>query len=231
MKAINNISSCKSCAYLYLLFDGLSDEEYTLLNHQRHEYKYDRGEIIRKEGEIVKSFLYVRDGLVKLYKTDSNGKDHIISINKPGDFINLLSIFSSLKNNFSISALEETQVCEVELSVLTKLIRENGNFALRILNRISKISDEIIESNFQINKKQVSGRIAFILVFFADKIYHSRTFKLPLTRREIGQLISMTTENVIRTLSEFNKDGIIRIDNKTITILEYDRLINFDKVG
>ena len=231
MKVIKEISDCKSCIYRFLLFDGLSEAEYAKVNHKRIEYKYTKSELIRKEGDSVNSFLYVRSGLVKLFKTDNNGKDHIISINKPGDFINLLTVFSDTAYTFSICALEDTFICEVELDVLKELISTNGNFALKILNRMSKIADAIIDNSYEIHKKQMKGRVAYILVFLANKIYHNNTFKLPITRREIGQLISLTTENVIRTLSEFRKDEIIAIDNKTITILDFERLQNIDKTG
>ena len=231
MKVINDIKDCKSCVYRFLLFDGLSEAEYEKVNHKRIEYKYSKSESIRKEGEEITSFLYIRSGLVKLFKTDGNGKDHIISINKPGDFINLLTVFSDSYYAFSITALEETYICEVELDVLKELILTNGNFALKMLNRMSKIADSIIENSYEIHKKQMKGRVAYILTLLATKIYHNNTIKLPITRREIGQLISMTTENVIRTLSEFRKDEIISIENKVITILDFDRLQNIDKTG
>lgn len=231
MKISNNIIDCKSCIYRYLLFNELNDTEYETVNNARTEYIFKRGEVIRHEGDTIHSFLYLRKGLVKLYKTDKNGKDQILSINKPGDFINLLSIFSNSYYKFSISALEETLVCEVELPALTAVIKDNSEFALRILNRISKISDEIIENRFDINQKQIKGRVAHILLFLSDHIYHKPTFRMPITRREIGELISMTTENTIRTISEFKKDGIISFDGKVITINDFDRLKNITKTG
>jgi CRP/FNR family transcriptional regulator len=214
-----------------MLFAELSDKEYGLVNDARKEYIFKRGEVIRKEGEPIKSFLYLRRGLVKLYKTDKSGKDQILSINKPTDFINLLSIFSNSTYKYSISALEETHVCDVELQALLNVLRMNSDFAMRVLNRISKISDEIIENRFEINQKQVKGRVAHILLFLADNIYRKNTFRMPITRREVGELISMTTENTIRTFSEFKKDGIISIEGKVITIEDYDRLRNVNKTG
>lgn len=231
MKTINDVSSCKTCIFRYILFDNLSDEEYDKVNLKRSKYEFNRGEIIRKQGDKIDNFLYIKSGLVKLYKTDEGGKDHIISINKPGDFINLITIFSKHENSFSIAAIEDTSVCEIELSLLKDLIASNGKFALKILNRFGKISESIIENRYEINKKQMKGRVAYILVFFATKIYHKNKFKCPITRREIGQLISMTTENVIRTLSELRKDKIISIDNKIIDILDFERLENINKAG
>ncbi|MFK5856986.1 MAG: Crp/Fnr family transcriptional regulator [Bacteroidota bacterium] len=231
MKPINEIDSCHLCAYRKLLFDGLNSSDYLLINKSRKEYRYDRGEIIRAEGEPINSFLYLRSGLIKLYKTDRKGKEHILSINKPGDFINLLSIFSNSEYKYSITAIEETKVCDIELPSLQRLITTNSSFALRVLNRISSISDEIIDGQFEISQRQVKGRIAYFLLFLSNTVYHSREFRMPITRREIGELISMTTENTIRTLSEFKKDKIISMDGKTLKIIDINRLEGISNTG
>ncbi len=224
MKIKNDIISCKTCVYRTLLFGCLDDIEYKMINNARREVLFHKGEKIKSEFEKINSFLYLRRGLVKLYKTDHTGKDHILSINKPGDFINLLCIFTNETYNYSISTLEETLACEVDINVLEHLIKANGDFAISIVHRMGHIAGEIIESRFEQSQQQIKGRIASILLFFADQVYHRKTFELPITRREFGELISMTTENTIRTLSDFNNDGIIATKGKTINILDYDFL-------
>ena len=231
MKIKKDIDSCKTCVYRNLLFGSLDDIEYNLVNSARKELLISRGEIIKTENEEITSFLYLRKGLVKLFKTDTMGKERILSINKPGDFISLLHIFSNKKYPYSISALEETLVCEVDISVLMHLIKTNGNFALSVVNRMGRIADEIIKIRFEQSRLQIKGRVASIVLFFADHVYRKKTFKLPITRREIGELISMSTENTIRTFSEFKKDGIIKFEGKELTILDYDRLVNISKTG
>lgn len=231
MKIRNDIPSCKTCVYRNLLFGDLNDIEYNLVNENRQELLFKRGEIIKRQGDPVNSFLYLRKGLVKLYKTDFNRKDHILSINHPGDFVSLLSIFSEKEYKYSIAALEDTLVCLVDVEVLKHLISSNGKFSMRIMKKMSQISDSIIETRFEQSQKQVKGRVAHLLLFFANQVYHKHEFILHLTRREIGELISITTENTIRTLSEFRKDGIIEIDGKKITILDNDRLMSINKGG
>ena len=231
MRIKSDILSCRTCVYRQLLFGELNDFEYRLVNDARTEMLFKRGELIKKEGETVNSFLYLRKGLVKLYKTDHLGKDHILSINKPGDFVNLLAIFSDQNYQYSITALEDTLVCDVELEVLKYVVSANGKFSMRILKKMSQISEEIIENRFEQSQKQVKGRIAQILLFFAKNIYHKDEFPLPLTRREVGELLSITTENTIRTFSEFRKDGLIDIDGKVIHILDKKRLENINVSG
>jgi CRP/FNR family transcriptional regulator len=169
--------------------------------------------------------------LVKLLSTEKNEKEHIISIAKPMDFIGLLSIFSNQKHIYTISAIERSVVCFVELDVIKKLIKENGDFALDFLEKISKVSDDVIHTRMNINTKQLRGRIAYILLFLAQHIYKKNEFELPISRKEIAQLIDMSTENVIRILSEFRKDDILTIEGKYIKILDPDRLQRIYDLG
>jgi CRP/FNR family transcriptional regulator len=231
MKIKKDIESCKACVYRQMLFGDLDDFEYKLINDVRTEKLYKRGEMIKHEGEKVDSFLYLRKGMVKLFKTDKREKEQILSINKPGDFVNLLTIFTKTNYKYSIEAIEDTLVCDVDLEVLEHIISANSKFAMRVLNRMSNISEEIIENRFEQGQKQLKGRIATILLYFADDVYHKKIFDLPITRREIGELIAMTTENTIRTFSEFKRDGLIDIQNKTITLIDYNRLKSIAKSG
>ncbi len=231
MKLSKDIINCKSCVYRNLLYEMLSDEEYEMVNASRTEIIYDRGELMIQEGGEINEFMYLRKGLVKMYKTNSHGKDQILTINKPGDFINLLSIFSQKTQQYSVSALEETHVCSVKLDTILEILKSNSEFALRIMNRMSYIADEIIKKRFEINQRQVKGRVAYMLRFLAEQIYHKNEFRMPITRRELGELISMTTENTIRTMSEFKKDGIIEMDGKNIHLVDFERLKKVCEMG
>jgi len=229
-KTINS-NHCKTCVYKNLLFGSLNIDELNLINKSKKEILFKKGEIINVEGKDITSFLYLKQGLVKLYKHNPNNKDQIISIAKPRDFISLLSIFSLSTYKYSIAAIEDSVVCSVDMQALEEVILKNGAFAIEIMKKMSKMYDDIIETRFEINRKHLRGRIAYILLFFADHIYQNHEFELPVSRREIAELIEMTTENVIRILSEFRKDKIIEIDGKRIRILNPDRLESVCKLG
>ncbi len=205
--------------------------ELNLVNKNKKEILFKKGEIISIEGNEITSFLYLKQGLVKIYKRNPNNKDQIISIAKPRDFISLLSIFSLSTYKYSIAAIEDSIVCSVDMSALKEVIANNGNFAIEIMTKMSKMYDDIIENRFEINRKHLRGRIAYILIFFATHIYQSDEFELPISRREIAELIEMTTENVIRILSEYRKDKLIQIDGKRIKLLNPELLENVCKLG
>jgi CRP/FNR family transcriptional regulator len=201
------------------------------IDESRREYAYKKGEVICREGEEIERFLYLQRGLVKLLKTEKNDKEHIISIAKPLDFIGLLSIFSNKKHIYTITAIEDSVVCEVRLDIIKQLMKENGDFALDFIEKISKVADDVINTRLNINTKQLRGRIAYILLFFTEHIYGKNSYELPISRKEIAQLIDMSTENVIRILSEFRKDDIITIEGKNITIHDLERLKRIYELG
>lgn len=231
MHEILDTNNCKTCVYKNLLFGNLSNDELHYINKSKKEIAFKKGEIISQEDTDITSFLYLKQGLVKLYKHSLSGKNQIISIAKPRDFVSLLSIFSQSTYKYSIAALEDTVVCSVDLNALKEVIRNNGVFGIEILQKMSKMYDDIIETRFDINRKHLRGRIAYILIYFSNHVYQSDEFELPISRREIAELIEMTTENVIRILSEFRKDNIIKIDGKRIHLINPERLESVCKLG
>jgi len=209
--------NCEFCVYKSYLFESLTREELALVNLNKSERLFH-------EGDEIKEFLYLKDGLVKLFKEGKSRHEHIISIAKPLDFIGLLSIFSNANYIYSITAIEDSSVCFIDLETIKLIIKRNGKFAQSLLEKMSSISDQVLDTRIELNKKQLRWRIAYILLMFSGQIYNSNKFDLPISRKELGDLIDMRTENVIRILSEFRKDGILKIEGKTFEILDVELL-------
>jgi len=197
----------------------------------KEERKYIKGEIITQEGNAINEFLYLKEGLVKLSKTTFTGKDQIISFSKPFDFVSLLSVFSSEQYKYSVTAVEDSVVCILDLNVVKTHARNNALFTMDLMTRVSEATDKIVLENLEIKRKYLKGRVAHVLLYFADNIYNKDEFELPISRREIAEYIGMTTENVIRTLSEFRKDKIIKIFGKDIQIADKKRLESISELG
>ena len=103
-------------------------------------------------------------------------------------------------------------------------------FALNLLRRMSKVADKIILDTLEIRTKHLKGRVP-LLMYFSQDVYFSPEFDLPLSRKEMAEYVGMTTENVIRTLSEFRRDGILKIYGKTIQIVNMDMLKSIAEFG
>lgn len=226
-----NVCNCEQCVLRTLVFNNVTNDEMQNMCASKMETHYKKGQIVVSEGDEIKDFFYLKDGLVKIYKRIHNDKDQILSIAKSFDFVGMLTVFSDTNYHYSIAAIEDSTVCYVKLDFIKNLVKKNGQFALDLLDKMSRTSDDIIKVKLDISKKNLRGRIAYILLFFSEKIYSGLVFDLPISRKEIAELIDMTTENVIRILSEFRKDKIIKINGKTIEIINPEMLRKICEVG
>ena len=223
--------SCASCDFREIVFSLLDDTSVEDLCDHKEEQFFRKGEIINHEGEKISNFKYLKSGLVKLYRRTQSGDEQVITITRPFEFVSNMSIFSEDKYQYSVSALEDSVVCMVKLDFIKQLFMRNGGFAMGLLTKISRINDKIISQTLDIRQKNLIGRVAFVLLYFTNDIYKSRVFDLPVSRKEIADYIGMSTANVIRTLSDFKKEGIIRVFGKTIEIVDVAKLEIISKLG
>jgi CRP-like cAMP-binding protein len=222
---------CENCDFREVVFSTLDENSIQELCKFKEEYSYHKGEIINHEGDKITDFKYLKTGLVKLYRRALTGEEQVITITRPFEFVSNVSIFSEEKYKYSVSALEDSVVCSVRLDFIKDLFMKNGGFAMGLLTKISKINDKIISQTLDIRQKNLAGRVAFVLLYFTREIYNSRIFDVPVSRKEIADYIGMSSANVIRTLSDFKKDGIINIFGKTIEIVNIEKLEIISKRG
>ena len=231
MEEVPNKCDCEKCDVREMFYKNVEAQYIEIVCNTKIEKVFKKGDMIIEEGKPIESFIYLKSGLVKLFKHGEDEEGQIIIIAKPFDFVNLLSVFSDTNYNYSVTALEDSVTCHLDLDHIKNMIRTNGEFALSVMKKISKVSDTIILESLTIRKKNIHGRVAYILLFFADQIYEDQYFELPLNRREIAEFIGKTTENVIRTLSEFRRDGLIKIFGKSIEIIDKEKLQQVSDFG
>ena len=225
------ICVCESCEFRDVVFSYLDDSSIEELCNNKEEQSFRKGEVINHEGEKIINFKYHKSGLVKLYRRTSTGEEQVITITRPFEFVSYMSIFSAEKYQYSVSALEDSVVCLVKLEFIKELFMRNGGFAMGLLSKISMINDKIISQTLDIRQKNLIGRVTFVLLYFTNDIYNSRVFDLPVSRKEIADYIGMSTANVIRTMSDFKKEGIIRVFGKTIEVVDLNKLEVISKRG
>lgn len=222
---------CENCEFRNLVFAALDDAEVQQLCDSKEERIYKKGEIIHHEGDKITYFKYLKSGLVKLYRKTPSGEEQVITITKPFEFVSNMSIFSEERYKYSVSAVEDSVICAIRLNFIKDLLVKNGTFAIGLLSKVAKVNENIISQTLDIRQRNLVGRVAYIMLYFTNEIYNSQVFDLPVSRKEIADYIGMSTANVIRTLSDFKKEGIIRIFGKTIEVVDKSRLETLSRIG
>jgi CRP/FNR family transcriptional regulator len=175
--------------------------------------------------------MYLEKGLVKIY-LEGNPKDLILTITPERNLMGLQSLFEG--NNtflYSISTYTDSAVRLVDVQIFKQLLKQNPLFSYRILNIVNESTSQAYGRFFSLTHKQLHGRLADILLCLSRKIFKSESFELPLTRSDLSDLTSMSTESVIRILKDFKDNKIIDMNNKSITLLDLPRLENISAKG
>ncbi len=214
--------NCERCEIKSIFFATIRESELDKYCNNRIEKEVKPGDIIIHQGGHIEEFIYVKQGLVKLYRDTPHGQQ-IISLGKPFDFVSLLSVFANDTYSYSVSALNSGVVCVFSIQEIRQLIHENGDFAIKLISVMNRMSERILFDYLDLNQKRLIGRIASVLLYFADT-YGLKKFELPITRREIAQLIGMSVENVIRCISDLRRDKILNVYGKRIEIIDIKML-------
>jgi CRP-like cAMP-binding protein len=203
----------------YLPFMNLlSDEQIELVMKNSNVVRYKNRDVIFLQNTRTSHIMFIKSGLVKIYKEGKNSRVLILKIETPNNYLGLMSVFGHDIHQYSAAAIENTEVYFTDINIFRNLISSNGQFAIKLMNVLSLDGLFLFERLINHSHKQLPGRIADVLLFFAERVYHSSSFTLPLTRRELAEFAGTTKESFIRTLTEFKNDKIIEMDGSQVEI-------------
>lgn len=226
-----NVLRCKNCPVKSCAASVLQDHELELMSNNVSEVRFEKGETLFKEDILNSHITYIQSGLVKVHMSATSDKDYILKLVKAPAYLGLSTIFGDRVNNYSATALVATTACFIDIETFKGLIHNNGSFAYEIIADICR--NELLDyRSFAVQgHKQTPGRIAGVILYFAEKVYQNNCFELPLSRNEIAELIGISRESVTRALMNFKKDGIIDIDKHWVKVLKMDSLHHIDRAG
>ena len=119
----------------------------------------------------------------------------------------------------------------IDSKVIEGVLMDNSKFAMMMFQVASEMFKKSVMNFISLAHKQKEGRIADIILYLAEEVYHSNSFLLSLTRKEIAEFAGCSTENVIMTLSKWQNEKIVSLEGKTIEIKDIDKIKYISKIG
>jgi CRP/FNR family transcriptional regulator len=209
----------------------LSEDHIDLLKSNSNIVTYNKKDSVFRQGTRTSHIMLMASGLVKIFKEGRNERVVLLRMAAPGEYIGMLSVMGDQIHQYSATAVETSEICFVDINAFRNVVMENGKFSLQLMNLISQ--DGLFIFNRLINQthKQLPGRIADVLLYFAEDIYKKPNFSFPLTRRELAEFAGTTKESFIRTLTEFKHDKIIELDGSEVRIISIDIVKTLSELG
>jgi CRP/FNR family transcriptional regulator, polysaccharide utilization system transcription regulator len=230
MARFKQISNCVDCNCKTSVFGKLSVPELELMNENRFEVSFKAGEVMFKQGTPASHFLCITKGLAKIY-IEGLGKNLILGLVKPVEYIFGPGIYVDNRHHFSASAVEDSSACLVDANTYKQLVRKNPDFAEEFITRFSQQTIVNFNQFISLTQKQMHGRIADALIYLCEKIYCRNPFELTITRQDLADLSGMSKESAIRIMKEFKEEGILSSDGNIIHILNQGHLKDISEKG
>ena len=211
--------------------DYLNEEEIALLDANKRDVKFKKGEVIAKQGSFASHVIFLKEGLAKVY-LEGNQKDLILKIVPGNNFVSLSSVYDG--NDafiYSVSTYVDSVASLISIDVFKQLIRKNSKFAMQIINLLNTNTAQIYGRFYCISRKQSHGRVADILLCLSENVFDSEVFHLNISRNDLADLTGLSPESVIRIFKEFKEDNIISVNGKDIRVLDKSKLREISLYG
>jgi CRP/FNR family transcriptional regulator len=229
MKVTTKVS-CEKCNSRCDIYEAVTLTGKSFAAAKTIQIQLRKHERICRQGDPVTHAIYLMDGTAKLYIEGINNHNIILYLMKPPAYIGLLSFFESINYTYSVTALEDTRICMVDLDFLKALYLENHSVLLKLNKAFGKSVALIMNKIICLNQKNIRGRIAESLLYLAD-FYGSNKYRLTLTRKELGEMSAISEENTVRLLTEMRKEGIINLDGRQVTLKDKNILRKISDLG
>jgi len=223
-------SECRFCTIKSKAAMTLTDEEIDKLSVNCALVSFRKSEALIRQGTFSTNVAYLRKGLVKIHIAGPY-YEQIVRIVKAPSYMALPTTFGDKINQYSVTVLEDSEVCFIDVGTFRYLLEKNPDFSYEIMIELCRNELENFYRCANRTQKQIRGKIADMLLEMSEHIYQSNTFSLPVNQEEIGNLIDSSRESVSRIMNEFEKDGILSISGRKITLLNKGSLTMISAKG
>lgn len=185
------------------------------------EKVYLRGETVFLQGDPPKGLIVVWRGALKIFKIGDGGREQILEIEGPGRSVAELPLFDGLPYPASCAALEDAVALLLPLSTFQRLLEREPALSRAVIATLSQRLRRMVALVEEISLKAVRERLVDLLLEMSGG---KDAFDLAWNNQEIASRIGTVREIVSRTFSRMVQEGVIRLEGRTLTILDRQRL-------
>lgn len=204
------------------LFAGSTDDDIAAILHICKMREYERGEVIFDEGDLAQGFYIVAAGRVKVYKLSPEGKERILHVVQPGGNFAEAAIFADGLYPASAEPLEKSTLIFFPKRDFLDLLTAQGRIAINMIGGLSRFLRLFAGQIEELTFRDVPSRLARYLLDLSNE--RNGAIELPTSKSAIASRLGTVSETLSRTFRKLSDEGLIRVEGKTIVILDADRL-------
>ncbi|HEX3705512.1 MAG TPA: Crp/Fnr family transcriptional regulator [Mycobacteriales bacterium] len=210
------------------LFAALDADSAATLEKMLTTRSVGRGHIVFSEGDTGDRLFIVLDGKVKITRASADGRENLIAVLGASEMFGELSLFDPGPRTASVSAITDSTLASLDHDDLRPLLLERPGVAVELLQALAQRLRRTNEAMADLVFTDVPGRVAKALLDLAEKFgvveADGTRVRHDLTQEELAQLVGASRETVNKALSEFAHRGWLRIEGRSVLLLDSERL-------
>jgi CRP-like cAMP-binding protein len=207
-----------------------SDDFFESAGISSHEVSYQPGATIFSQGDAAVSVMFIKTGGVKLSVVSRTGKEAVVGLLKPGDFLGEGCLAGQNRRMASATALLPTKILVLDRAEMQERLHDNVNFSDRFLShmlaRNIRIEEDLVDQLFNSSEKRLA-RALLLLARYGERDKPHRV--LPkLSQEVLAEMIGTTRSRVNFFMNKFRKLGFIeyngelKIDSSLLSVVLHD---------
>ncbi|CQR46997.1 Global nitrogen regulator [Paraliobacillus sp. PM-2] len=214
---------------LFPLFRDLSNEELQLIKSLLRFKKYKKGTHIFMQEEPLSCIYFIKQGRVKIYKNDINGRVQIVNILTQGEMFPHQGFFRHSHYPANAEAMDELELFSLPITSFESLLSEKPTLSVKLIyilgNLIvdlqNRLEEQILHNSFE--------QIVMLLLRLGEKHgipSHDDWIIInqPFSNQELANMIGSSRETVSRTLSQLKKQQAIKKEETGLLSIQSDKL-------
>ncbi len=222
---------CPKCKFSSPIFKSLDLDQLKFLQDISYEVTFQSGETIFKQGTALTHIICISSGSSKLYVEYTNNKRLNINLLLPSDIAGVSGINTDFKHHFSLSAIEATTTCFIEVSAFLKIIHQNVGFANATIGYINMKHNRLYDKLMSLTQKNLNGKVAEMLLYLSKEVYGSSKFEAKLSRQDFADMAVASRESITRIFKDFKEQNIIECKENHFEIIQPDLLEKISNFG
>jgi CRP/FNR family transcriptional regulator, cyclic AMP receptor protein len=210
------------------IFQGVDPPAVQALRASLEPVNFPRAHVIFAEGELGDRLYVILSGKVKIGRKSPDGRENLLAVFGPSDMFGELSIFDPGPRTSTATTVTEVSAVSMDRPALREWITKRPEIAEQLLRvvarRLRRTNNMLADLIFT----DVPGRVAKALLQLAHDFGTQESGMLrvthDLTQEEIAQLVGASRETVNKALADFAHRGWLRLEGKSVLILEPARL-------
>jgi CRP/FNR family cyclic AMP-dependent transcriptional regulator len=200
------------------LLSSLSEGELALLARVVSSKSYARGNLILAAGDLTDSLFILISGRIKVFMSDLDGKEVILSILGPNEFFGEMALIDNSPRSANVVALEPCELLCIPKPEFKRCLAGNFDMAMTVMRRLVKRLREADNQIGSLALMDVFGRVARLLLETSEVIEGERVVTTKLSKQDIARMIGASREMVSRVMKHLQEAGYIDVRADRIVI-------------